>query len=310
MMIHKASVVIPAYCSEQTLPVLVPRLLEVLDRAGIEPEIILVDDASPDKTWSTCLDLKARYGRRLKIIRLATNRGQHNATLCGMAHASGDAVVTMDDDLQNPPEEVPALLEPLKHGYDLVIAEYPRTGGWAWKNLGGMLVDALLRRIFHLSPGFHLTSFRAVRRGVADEVCRMPAVYPYLTAMLLSHADRACNVPVRHEPRLCGTSGYGLRRSLELAANLIFNYSSCPLYLVALLCLGSLVFAVATSVFVLAKVVMEGIRVPGWASLMVMTAFFNAMLLLAMVIFGVYLTRLNEIVSRSRVRFTIGEIHE
>lgn len=308
-MIRKVSVVIPVYCSKQTLPLLVPLLLEEVRGAGYGVEVILVDDASPDDTWSTCLELKAHHGDDLKIIRLAANRGQHNATLCGMAHADGDAVVTMDDDLQNPPGEVPALIEPLNRGYDLVIGQYPRTRGWSLKNLGGMVVDALLRRIFHLAPGFYLTSFRAVRRSVSDEACQMVAVYPYVTAMLLSHADRACNVEVRHEARRHGASGYGLLSSVALAANLVFNYSSYPLWVVALLCLGTLGFALAASAAVLAKVIVEGVRVPGWASLMVMMAFFNAMILLGMVIFGIYLTRLNETVSRSRVRYTIGEIH-
>lgn len=308
-MIRKVSAVVPVYCSRHSLPVLVPQLLDTLQGAGYEPEVILVDDASPDDTWAACRELNNRYGARVKIIRLAANRGQHNATLCGMAHATGDAVITIDDDLQNPPEEVPALLEPLSRGFDLVIARYPRTGGWDWKNLGGVLVDGLLRQIFQLAPDFHLTSFRAVRRSVAEEACRMPAVYPYVTAMLLSHANRTCNVAVRHEQRHHGASGYGPARSFALAANLVFNYSSYPLCLVALLCLGSLAFALAASLVVLAKVLAEGIRVPGWASLMVMMAFFNSMILLGMVIFGIYLTRLNEIVSRSRVRYTIGEIH-
>jgi glycosyltransferase involved in cell wall biosynthesis len=301
------SIVIPCYRSESSLEELVARLLAVSAQVRREFEIVLVDDRSPDGTWTVLQRLKARHGRPLKIVRLLKNSGQHNALLCGLHLATGDAIVTMDDDLQNPPEEIPKLLAVLDAGYDLAIGAYPRKEHSAARNAGSDLIDRVLRGIFHLPPDFQLTSFRAARRPVVDNVCRMSGVFPYLTAMLLSHASNQANVEVRHEPRRHGESGYTLRRSLALAANLILNYSSWPLYLVGALCGAAFCFSLGFGAWVFVRALLHDTSVPGWASTVVIISFFNALTLLSLYVFGLYLSRLNLQITRTATHFTISE---
>jgi len=304
------TIVIPCYCSENSLPELVERLLKVSAALDDSFEIILVDDRSPDATWETLRSLKAKYGKPLRIVRLLKNAGQHNALLCGMQLATGDVVITMDDDLQNPPEEIPKLLAAVAGGYDLAIGAYEQKKHSAARNGAGSLVDGVLRTIFKLPSDFQLTSFRAARREVVENACHMGGVFPYVTAMLLSHAGNQVNVLVQHAPRKFGRSNYNLRRSLSLAANLLLNYSSYPLYLVGALCGFAFLLAIGFGAFVLMRTFLNGSTVPGWASTVVIVSFLNALTLLSLVVFCLYLSRLNLQISQSKPRFTISEQHQ
>jgi len=302
------SVVIPVFKSRDSLPLLVERLEAVLEKHGQKFEIILVDDSSPDDTWEVARKLKETHPH-LKIVRLLRNSGQHNALLCGFSLAQGTIVVTMDDDLQNPPEEVPKLVAAVQGGYDLAIGAYDVKQHSFGRNVGGKLVDDLQRRIFKLPADFQLTSFRAVRKVVVDNALAMGGVFPYITSMLLSHTSRYVNVPVRHEPRRFGQSNYNVKRSVLLGLNLLINYSSYPLYLVIALCFGAFACSLGVTSWVLWRS-FSGNTLPGWASTVLAISFFNGLILLALVILGLYLSRLNQQITRSRVGFTIGELHE
>lgn len=304
------SIVVPCYRSEKSLPELVERILKVATESGHVFEVILVDDRSPDGTWEMMKALKAKHGRHLKIIRLLKNAGQHNALLCGMQIAVGDVIITIDDDLQNPPEEIPKLCDAIASGYDLAIGAYEQKQHSAARNAGGGLVDFVLRRAFKLPADFQLTSFRAARREVVQNACRMGGIFPYVTAMLLSHAGNQVNVNVRHDPRKFGVSNYNLRRNLSLAANLLLNYSSYPLYLVGALCGFAFLLSFGFGAFVLVRTFLIGSAVPGWASTVVIVSFLNALTLLSLAIFGLYISRLNLQISQSKPRFTISEQHQ
>jgi polyisoprenyl-phosphate glycosyltransferase len=304
------SIVIPAYRSRESLPFLVDGIETVLTAAISDFEIIVVDDCSPDDTWAVLSALKEAGHPRLRIVRLLKNSGQHNALLCGFSLARGDVVITMDDDLQNPPEEIPKLLTAINAGYDLVIGSYDGKKHTPVRNFGGSLIDNVQRRIFKLPEDFQLTSFRAVRRVVIDNVVAMGGAFPYVTSMLLSHAARAVNVPVRHDPRRYGVSNYNLRRSALLACNLLLSYSAYPLYLVMALCIAALGCAGALSLFVLWKAFIDSGTIPGWASTILALSFFSGLILLVLVIHSLYLSRLSQQLTRSRVSFSIGELRD
>ncbi len=306
----KISVVIPVYRSEQSLGTLVARITRVFEEMGRPVEIVLVDDASPDNSWKILKELKQDHEGILKIVRLLTNRGQHNAILCGMSLSTADYVVTMDDDLQNPPEEIPRLIKALEQGYDLVIGAYESKKHAAFRNLGGRLIDWIIRRIFGLPGEFQLTSFRAVKRVVVQRVLQMSAVFPYITCMLLSNASNYVNVPVRHEPRRFGHSNYRMKQSLYLAANLIFSYSAYPLYFIGVLCLIAFLLSVVIGVRAIYNTLVYGAAVPGWASTIVIVSFFNGLLMLCLSIFGLYLLRMHQQITRTRVSYTISELYE
>lgn len=305
----KISVVIPAYKSRQSLPILIDRLETTLSGLGRPFEVVLVDDCSPDDTWEVMLALKQER-RWLKIARLLRNSGQHNAILCGFSLVTGDVVVTMDDDLQNPPEEIPALLAAVDGGVDLAIGAYDDKKHASVRSIGGGLIDAVQRKIFGLPPEFQLTSFRAIRRAIVDNVSHMEGVYPYVTSMLLSHTSKCANVSVRHEARAFGESNYNLKRSVLLALNLLLTYSSYPLYFLAALCFGAFAFSGAFGVWILWRALAHSFDVPGWATTVVLISLLNALILFALVVQGIYISRLSRTVSRSLVSFTIGELHD
>ncbi|MDR0548498.1 MAG: glycosyltransferase family 2 protein [Deltaproteobacteria bacterium] len=287
---QKISVVVPAYKSAQTLPTLVQGLEATLTALGHPFEVIIVDDCSPDDTWSVLSQL-AQTHQFLKAIRLARNGGQHKAILCGFSRVTGDIVVTMDDDLQNPPSEIPKLIEPLFSGYDLAIGSYINKNHSTFKNLSGAFVDFTQRRIFNLPADFKLTSFRAIKRFIIDNVNKMNNYYPYITSMLLYNTNKYINVEVEHHKRLAGKSNYNLKRSLALTLNLWLNYSNYPLYFVVTLCVLSLFLGLGFA----ATVVWQALTsetTSGWASLIVTISFFNSLVLLALVVHSVYLSRL------------------
>ena len=305
---HRVSVVIPVYRSAESLELLIARLRATLLEMGRPFEIILVDDCSPDNSWEVLQSLKAQSPYGLKIVRLLKNSGQHNAILCGFSLVTGDVVITMDDDLQNPPEEIPRLVEAVDRGYDLVIAAYDAKKHSGFRNAGGNLIDNIQRTIFKLPKEFQLTSFRAASRVVVTRAREMGGVYPYITSMLFANAAKYTNVPVRHDARPFGRSNYSLKRSLLLAANLIFSYSSLPLYLIGGLCFASFVFATVFGLFVLVRTLQHGSTVPGWASLAVILSYFNALLQLCLVIMCLYLSRVYQQITRSQVSYAIAEI--
>lgn len=302
------SVVIPAYNSRDSIPILIEKLDAVLSGPGQHFEIVIVDDGSSDDTWECLKILKQTYSN-LKIIRLLRNSGQHNALLCGFSLAKGSIVITMDDDLQNPPEEVPKLIAAIQKGYDLAIGAYDSKQHSTGRNVGGKLIDAVQRRIFHLPSDFQLTSFRAVRKVVVDNVLSMGGAFPYMTSMLLSHTSRCVNVPVHHERRRFGASNYDVKSSFLLACNLLLSYSLYPLYLVATLCLSAFALSIWITLWALSQRLI-GSTLPGWASTLIATSFFSGLILFALVIHGLYLSRVHQQLTRSRVGFAIGEMHE
>lgn len=306
---HSISVVIPVYKSKDSLYILINELQNVLSTNNYDYEIIAVDDCSPDDTWQELISLKKRYNE-LKIVRLVRNSGQHNATLCGFSLSKGDIVITMDDDLQNPPSEILKLIEAINKGYDIAIGSYDSKKHPLNRNIGGKLIDMILRRIFHLPRDFQLTNFRAIRKNIIDNVILMGGVFPYITAMIFSHSSKYINVDVHHAQRPYGKSNYNLRKSIMLALNLLLSYSSYPLYFIASLCMVVLGGSIFIFIFIFIEVIYQEVSVSGWASTIISIAFFNGLVLLALVIHSIYLSRINQQITRSRVSFTIGEIHE
>lgn len=307
---NKISIVIPVFRSAESLEPLVIRLINVLKEMVRDYEIVFVDDCSPDNSWSVLKMLKEKHGEKLKIARLLVNSGQHNAILCGFTLATGDVVVTMDDDLQNPPEEISKLIEGVDQGFDLVIGAYDSKKHTAARNIAGKMFDQLQKWIFGLPNDFQLTSFRATKKAVVKSTCQMGGVFPYITAMLLSNSATYKNVSVKHDLRPFGNSNYTIKRSFLLAANLIFSYSPYPLYFVAFLCLLAFFISIILGINTAYSALVYGTSVPGWASTVVIVAFFNAFIMLCLVIFGVYMSRISQQITRARQPYTISELYE
>lgn len=293
----QVSIVIPVYNSEATLVELVDRLFVVLKNCGTRFEIILVDDGSADGSWKTMCELQCRDPEYVVAIQLMRNYGQHNALMCGFRHVRGQYVVTMDDDLQNPPEEVPKLLSAVQaNGWDVVYGAYRVKKHARWRNLGSWLVHSFHKLAFKSSVG--VTTFRVVRRQVLESILSYKLNFTYVDGLLGWNTQRVGSVLVEHHPRADGRSGYSLKKLLALAFNLFTNFSLLPLQIVSAWGLVSSGLGLLTGLYYLLQTLVSGISVPGYASVIIAILVLGGTQLLALGIMGEYLGRLHLNVNR------------
>lgn len=285
------SVVIPVYNSEAVVAKTVALVRDFFLSQTLRFEIILVNDGSRDGSWDVISGL-ARDFQEVIAINLLKNYGQHHANLCGFREAKGEYVITMDDDLQNPPEEIGKLIDTAVNGYDLVMGRFEIKQHSLVRRAGSLLIGWLNRKIFEVKENLTLSNFRIVRRDVVDRVCRDRSYSPYIPGLILKYSARRCNVLVRHQPRLVGTSNYTWRKILRLTTTILFNHSSIPLRYGS--AFGFMVAGISflLGLFFLLQAIYSGTRAPGWASLVVLMAFFNGVLILLLSIIGEYLVRL------------------
>jgi len=292
------SVVIPVYNSEGIVGKTVKRTCEALEVQGVTFEIILVNDGSPDDSWNVIADI-ARRDPRVIAINLLHNSGQHAANLCAFRESRGEWVITMDDDLQNPPEEIARLAEKAHEGYDLVLGEFRQKRHASYRRLGTRVIRLINQHIFGQEKDLTLTNFRMIRRDVVDRICAYHGPYPYIPGLCLMYSARRANTLVEHHPRKVGESNYSWRRILQLVAAILFNYSSFPLRVVA-----GIGIIIALCSFVLgAGYLLSGFfsqtRVPGWTTLVVLLSFFNGVLMVMLAMLGEYVVRIINQISTS-----------
>jgi undecaprenyl-phosphate 4-deoxy-4-formamido-L-arabinose transferase len=287
------SIVVPCYYSSGSLPLLVQRLEEVLaGAAGLPFELILVDDGSLDSTWEVILEL-AHSRSNLRGFRMIRNFGQHNALLCGIREAKYPIVVTMDDDLQNPPEEVPRLLAKLAEGYDVVYGTPRKQTHGLMRDLASTLTKMTLQSVMGAATARNISAFRAfrtdIRRTFADY--RSPLVS--IDVLLTWGARRFATVEVRSDPRTTGQSHYTLGRLLRHSMNMMTGFSIAPLQFASLLGFVLTLVGVAVLLWVLGRYLIQGSSVPGFPFLASIVAIFSGAQLFTLGLFGEYLARIH-----------------
>jgi undecaprenyl-phosphate 4-deoxy-4-formamido-L-arabinose transferase len=307
----KLSVVIPAYGSELTLAELVRQLEVVLSAAPRvmgSYEIIFVCDHSPDRTWDV---IKQLAGTRAKVsgILLRMNAGQHNALMAGFARATGDIVVTMDDDLQHSPEDIPELLEKLDEGHDVVYARFKNRNHAAWKVAGSKFNDRIAGYLMKKPSDLYLSPFRALKAPICRDILTYSGPYVYVDGLILSFTRNIASVEVDHFDRYAGTSRYGLRKSISLWLKMATSFSLVPLRLTSLLgiVVSGLGFLLAF-LLIVQKLTIDVMPV-GWASLIVAVLVIGGVQLLALGVLGEYLGRVLLTIN-SRPQYVIGETVE
>lgn len=295
----KYSVVIPVYNSAAMLPELIERLDRFFAAHPYRHEYILVNDASPDGSWEVLCRL--RSGRDdMTLIDLMRNYGQHSAVFCGLEHATGDYVITMDDDLQNPPEEIIHLIRKAEEGYDAVFGLFHVKMHHPVRRLGSQLVGWLNARLFGKPADLVLSNFRILRREVVDAMCEVRTSFPYIPGLILQAGHDFANVPVAHHPRPVGESNYGVRAVARLVWRIVFNYSAFPLRLlcgvgIVMACLSFLLGA-----YYLVRAIFFGTSAPGWPTLIVLISFYQGLMLVIFAAVGEYLVRIVNDVSQTR----------
>lgn len=300
------SVVIPVYRSAPTIEQLLHRVSAVL--AAITPnyEIVLIEDCSPDDTWLAIEQARQAYGDHVVAVQLMRNYGQHNALMCGLRMARGRVVVTMDDDLQNPPEEIPKLLARLDEGgFDLVYGSAEARQHAGWRNLGSALVWSFYRRVF--GGGVTPTTYRAMRHELARSVQFYDLNFTYLDGLLAWCTTRIGEVTVEHHARAVGTSGYSVRKLLLLALNLYTNFSLLPLQLVSAVGLFAALGGFGLGAYYVVLHLTSSIDVPGFASTIVAVLVLGGVQLLALGVIGEYVGRMHLNVNR-KPQFIVRQV--
>ena len=287
---YGVSIVIPVYRGEKTVSPLVHKLVAALGQA-YELEIVLVNDGSPDDSARVCRELADEFSQ-VRFLGLSKNYGEHNAVMAGLNHAGGDCVVIMDEDFQNPPEEVGRLVEELRRGYDVVFTCYEKKRHSPLRNLGSRFNNYVASLLLTKPRDLYLSSFKALSRFAVDELVKYTGPYPYVDGLILRFTRNYSQVLVRHDPRAEGRSGYTLRKLVGLWLNMFTNFSVLPLRLAS--CAG-FVFAflglAGAAWFTVDKLRHPDLPV-GWASLIVSLFVVSGVQLFALGMIGEYLGRL------------------
>jgi glycosyltransferase involved in cell wall biosynthesis len=297
------SVVIPVYRSSETLPTLISRLGPVLASFTGKHEVILVNDGSPDQTWLTITGLAAKYPF-VRGINLMRNYGQHNATLCGILLAKYEIIITMDDDLQHPPEEIPSLIAKLQEGFDLVYGiPRQRPHSW-WRNLTSGLFRRILSYVMGVKSMRGIGAFRAFKTDLrkAFQGFNKPEV---IIDVLLSWGTHNIGyASIDENPRTSGNSNYTLSKLMRYALIVFTGFSTAPLRFASFLGFFFMLFGVVSFIYVMVVYFTVG-SLMGFTFLASTISLFSGAQLFAMGIFGEYLARIFERTSE-RPCFTIG----
>lgn len=290
--VHSISVVIPAYNSEASLPDLAQRLFAVLGTIGVPAEVIIVNDGSRDRTWRVIENLASRYPS-LVAIDLMRNYGQQNAQLCGVRTAKGNVVVTMDDDLQNPPEEIPRLLERLSEGYDVVYGAPEERKHTRLRNWSAVLAKAILSKFSGHAIARDAGDFRAFWTDLRDAFPPVLGSRFSLDALLSWSTSRFSRVYVRQDIRYEGRSNYSLRRLMVHFLNLLTGFSSRPLHLATVT--GLPLAAAGCAGFAYILLVSKGSAglAFDWRPLAAVLAIFSGVQMVFLGILGEYLARMH-----------------
>lgn len=286
------SVVVPVYNSQQTLSDLLVRLQPVLEPVSRSFEVILVNDGSHDQSWQVIQELAERYPN-LRGLDLMRNYGQHNALLAGIQAARNEVIVTIDDDLQQPPEEIPKLLAELDKGYDVIYGTPKKRRHGLWRDLATQVTKLALRVTLGVDVADKVSAFRAFRTQVREGFARYQGPYASLDVLLSWGTNRFGAVPVRHEARLAGASNYTFRKLVVHAINVVTGFSVLPLQLASMMGFGFTLFGILVLVYVLGRFFLEGGSVAGFPFLASVIAIFSGAQLLTLGIFGEYLARMH-----------------
>lgn len=292
---YPISIVIPAYNSAPILPELAERIESVLTQAwtrAADSEVIIVNDGSKDGTWEAICALAQGNGR-IRGVNMMRNYGQHNALLCGIRMAKHPVIVTMDDDLQHPPEEISKLLDKLDEGYDVVYGTPQREQHGLWRDVASRATKMALQSSMGAETARSVSAFRAFRTKVRNAFTQYNSPFVSIDVLLTWGTTRFSHVSVRHDPRTVGVSNYTFGKLIRHAVNMATGFSTLPLQLASLVGFTFTIFGLIMLIYVVVRYFLEGGSVPGFPFLASTIAIFSGAQLFALGIIGEYLARMH-----------------
>ena len=300
------SVIIPVYNEEENLRELGERLMRTLTELGRPFEIILVDDGSSDLSWVILTELHQKYPQNLRVLQFNRNFGQHQAIFAGFQAARGQVMITLDADLQNPPEEIPRLVAKIEEGYDTV-------GGWRenrrdslFRRLPSHLVNLVMSRVTGVKLRDYGCMLRAYRREVIDSINQCQESSSFIPALANLYSRRVAEISVGHAERERGQSKYSLIKLLRLNFDLMTGFSNLPIYLVGFLGVAIACLGVLFGLFLFLRRLFVGPEVEGVFTLFAILFVFVGLNTLGLALIGEYVGRIYREV-RGRPRYVIRQ---
>ena len=286
------SIIVPVYNSEATLVELTERINSVLKHSVKSFEIIFVNDGSQDGSWEVIRSL-AEQDQNIRGLNLMHNYGQHNAILAGIQRAQHEVVVTIDDDLQNPPEEIPKLLSKLSEGYDVIYGKPAKRSHKVWRNISSKILKTVIRVVLGAKMGAQSSSFRAFRSILKKGFENFNDAQLSIDVLLSWSASRVSHVLVDHHERQAGESQYTFKKLMLVAFNMLTGYSTLPLRIASLVGLSTSLFGLSMFLYVVIRRLLQTTYVPGFAFIASEIALFAGLQLFAIGVIGEYLARLH-----------------
>ncbi|MEI6899716.1 MAG: glycosyltransferase family 2 protein [Bacteroidota bacterium] len=285
------SIVVPVYNSHQSLEELYNRIVQTFRNLKNSFEVIFVDDDSADESWSILEKIKKANPGTVTAIRLAKNFGQHNATICGIANSSGEWIITIDDDLQNPPEEITKLIEMMQHtNSDLVYGIYEKKHHSMARNLGSGALKGWSRRVYKTKGNG--SSFRLMKASLGKYLLNHQLNFIYVDELFNWYTGHIAFVLVDHHKRPYQQSNYTSRSLFSMLSNLIIYYTAMPLRMMVYGGFISALLSFITGTFFIYRKLVHGIAFPGFTALIVTILFSTSIILLSLGIIGEYLSRI------------------
>ena len=281
----KLSVCIPVYNGAKTIGALVERVMSVC--AGRDLEIVLVNDGSSDSSEAVCNELAERFAP-VTAITLRRNFGEHNAVMCALANCTGDYAAIIDDDFQNPPEEIEKLLEKAQKGYDVVYSKYRLKKHNIFRNLGSAFNDMMATALMRKPRDLYLSSFKVIARPIIDEIVKYKGPFPYIDGLILRATASISSVYVEHSAREQGRSNYTLGKLVGLWLNMFVNFSIRPMRVISLVGFTTSALSFVLGIAFLVERIRYPSDPPGWASIVVLVLFLGGVQTFALGIIGEY----------------------
>ena len=302
------SIVIPVFNGSQTIEKLFSDCIDTF-RELYELEIILVNDFSCDNSHEICLSLKEQYPDTLTYLSLSKNFGEHNAVMAGLNHTTGDFVVTLDDDGQNPPCEALKLINhAINENWDVVYSYYSKKRHHIVRNLFSWLNGIIANMMLKKPSDLYLCSFRVISRSIVKEIIKYDLPYPYVDGLILRSTSNIGKLETHHSARTIGRSGYTIRKLFRLWLNMFTNFSILPLRIASILGFLFAIIGIIVGGFTLYERILNPNLPIGWATIAVLCSILGGVQLMALGMIGEYLGRLFMGMNR-QPQFVLKEVY-
>lgn len=284
------SILVPVYMGGESLPPLAAEISQQMSAMQMNYEIIFICDNSPDNSWSI-IESIANINSHVQGLLLRTNVGQHNALIAGLNHCHGKVIITMDDDLQHSPKDIPLLIDKLNIGFDVVYTEFLNREHPLWKKFGSAINNLFATILIGKPRNLYLSPYRAFTREIRDELVRYRGPFVYIDGLILTATKNISSIEITHHRRHAGVSHYGIKKSFSLWMQMATGFSLAPLRITSAAGILSALIGFSAGIYLIAEILISKNTPPGWASIIVSVLIIGGIQMLAIGVLGEYLGR-------------------